>query len=431
MDYFTSSSAAEPASLGSELRARFILFVLFAAGFLAFVLSPWLQAKLGLANLDIWFLDSHAILAACDAVRAGLDPSEANPLDVFHRRHCYSDWWFGLGQLGLGRDQNFIVGGSWVLSFLLVAWLTLRPRCTLEAVWFALLMLSPPVLLALARANNDLVIFTFLGLSSVALRAPTGMRIGLAVALIAAATGLKFYPFVAVYLFLFLRPVSRILYVGGAAVLVAGAALYNVWPTLERARFPIPPSLHTVGSPILFGDFGWNGPTASIAGILVIVAAAIGFVRWGQTTGLAEPVQPGGRQLLFALGTVLLVVCFLAGTSYAYRWIFGLWLAPWLWDEAHAMNPSPTRRATARLAGVLLLALLWADGLFCFVVNNTIGAMADQQRLQLQRIWRLLTQPAVWLLMALLAGWLLDAAVATWRAIRATRSKRCTSAASG
>ena len=31
------------------------------------------------------------------------------------------------------------------------------------------------------------------------------------------------------------------------------------------------------------------------------------------------------------VGAALLTGCFLAGTSYGYRWIFALWLAPLLW----------------------------------------------------------------------------------------------------
>jgi hypothetical protein len=125
-----------------ERRARLVFVLLSAAGLLGFVSLPWLQRKLGIFDFGRWFLDSLAVLAANDAVMAGIDVEKSNPLDVFGRPHSYSNWWFVLGRLGLGRDDNFIVGGVWVLAFLLVVWASLRPRNYREALWSTLLVLS-------------------------------------------------------------------------------------------------------------------------------------------------------------------------------------------------------------------------------------------------------------------------------------------------
>lgn len=102
---------------------------------------------------------------------------------------------------------------------------------------------------------------------------------------------------------------------------------------------------------------------------------------------------------MFAVGACLLLGCFVAGTSYAYRWIFGLWLWPWLWREAAA------GRTPARLAFGCWLVALWADGFMCLVVNF-LGL-----RYRPGTGWRLVTQPFTWVLMVLLAGWLLEALV--------------------
>ena len=95
---------------------------------LAWTLSPRVRALAGLFDHGRWFLDSQAVLAASDAAKAGLNPEAPNPYDAFQRPHSYSDWWFGLGQLGLTRDDNFLVGGAWVLLFLAAVFLTVRPR---------------------------------------------------------------------------------------------------------------------------------------------------------------------------------------------------------------------------------------------------------------------------------------------------------------
>src|SRR6185295_13350101 len=91
--------------------------------------------------------------------------------DPLLRYHVYSDWWLALSGLGLGRQHNFLVGTTWVGAFAVTAWMTARPRHWREAIWLATLLVSPPVLLAVNRANNDLVIFVLLavcGLSATA-----------------------------------------------------------------------------------------------------------------------------------------------------------------------------------------------------------------------------------------------------------------------
>ncbi len=407
----------------SAPRARLLFVVATAAGLLGFILSPWLQVKIGVTDLGRWFLDSYAVLAASDAVRAGIDPNGPNPLDVFGRPHSYSDWWYLLGDLGLNRSHNFRVGASWVALFLGMVWLTLRPRSYREALSYVLLVLSPPVLLMIVRANNDLVVFALLGLAGLALRRASSWRWWPAVFAIALAAGLKFYPIVAAFVFLLLRPARRMVVAVGSAALVLLVVLVNVWPALGRGVFKMPQALYTMGSAVFFRDLGWVGRGPVILGVALIGGAALWLMRAGKTTGLSDPAQPLERRVLFTLGAVTLLGCFLAGTSYAYRWVFGLWLAPWLWDEARAMAAPPMRRRVARLAGLLLVTVVWLDGIFCLVLNIVVESMLEAPREKLLLGWRLMTQPLTWALMALLAGWLLDAAFAAWRELRSARAK--------
>lgn len=409
---------AEPSPRPFVTRAHLSFVAVTAAGLLGFILSPWLQVKLGLFDFGRWFLDSYAVLAASDAVRAGIDSNASNPLDVLGRPHSYSDWWHHLGDLGLDRSDNFLVGASWVAAFLLVAWFTLRPRDYREALRYVLLVLSPPVLLVIVRANNDLVVFALLGLAGLALRQPSSWRWVLAVLAVALAAGLKFYPIMAAFVFLLVRPARRMLRASAVAAVVLLAVLVDVWPTLGRGVFTLPQALYTFGGPVFFRDVGWMGRGPVLVGIALIGAAAVGLVRSGKTSGLADSAQPPERRMLFALGAATLLGCFLAGTSYAYRWVFALWLAPWLWDEARETALPATRRGVARLAGILLLTLVWLDGLFCFGLNVFVGPMLEGPRERWQLGWRLATQPLVWALMALLAGWLLDAALVAWRDLR-------------
>jgi len=189
----------------------------------------------GVFDYGMWFLDSYAILAASDTLRAGVDPVQPMAFDVQHRAHIYSDWWYGVGKLGLTRDDNFLLGGLWVLAFVLSAWIFLRPKSARETAWYLCLFISPPVLLGVNRANNDLVIFVLLVFATLILARQTLLRLAAAIGVLAAATGLKYYPIVGAAVFLLVRPRSRLITTVLSAVVVLGATLASVASALGRA----------------------------------------------------------------------------------------------------------------------------------------------------------------------------------------------------
>jgi len=380
----------------------FLLLVL--AGYSLMALAPGFRQRLGLADGGLWFMDSYAVLAANDAVRAGLDPFLPNPLDVFQRPHVYSRWWFVLGELGFSRRDNFLMGGSWVLLFAGAVMALLRPSTHAGAVWYALLVLSPPVQLAVLRASNDLVIFVLL-LAAVGLLGPAIWRLLLCAASLVLATGLKFYPILACGLFLLVRPPRRMLLAGGLAVLAAGLTLASVWDDLRRAQIPSPNHVHIFGAAIVFRDLGWSGPTALVTGVLVVAGLASLCVRRKWAANVMETTGPEFESRAFLVGAAVLVGCFLAGISHAYRLVFVLLLAPWLCRQCFAVEAR--RRVAARVLSGLLLATLWADGLLCLGVNSLgrVDSPAELGRWLL--LGHALTQPVVWAAMALLAGSLL------------------------
>ena len=402
------SATAKPARRSSLLQPRWLLLGLVALGLLSVIRLPRVFDRLGLPDYGHWFLDSYAILAANDAVTAGLDPYASIPLDILKRKHVYSDWWLGLRHLGITRQDNFIFGGLCGLGFLAVALAGLRPRTWREAGFAAALVLSPPVLLALNRANNDLVIFTLVGVPLLIWRASPrpGAGILLAAALVA-ATGLKYYPVVAVAALPLVYPIRKHGWWLGAGAAAAGLlVLWTERGSLARGAFAFPESVHLFGAPELWRGLGLGRPPllALSAGALGLLAW--GFVRYGMPPGVAE--DPAGRSPdrgAFTVGALLLLGCFLAGTSFAYRWIFALWLVPWLWQQVQLQ----ARSTSARLTLILILLGVWHDGLYCLVLNTWQPSLPAWT----ETAWRYATQPIDWLLMALLAGWLLEAA--RWR----------------
>jgi hypothetical protein len=397
------------ATISPELRRllapRVVLVLLVLAGYSTFALLPVMQSKLGLPLSGIWFLDSYAILAASDAVRAGLDPFAANPLDATQRQHSYSSWWFHVGDLGLTRQDNPLVGGLWAVAFLVAVFALLRPRTHAAAAWCALLVLSPPVMLAVVRANNDLVVFALLAAGVLVLRETAAWRLAFFAGLLVLATGLKFYPLVAGLTLLLVRPPRRMLTAGVITLLAGGATLLSVWGDLKRAVIPTPDGVYTFGAPIIFRDLGWTPPVAMGAGLGLLVVGAAVCWRRGWFIRLDDPSDDPVERLAFACGAAVLVGCFLAGISHAYRLIFALMLAPLLWQTSAGRRRWPV---------LLLLAAVWLDGLYCLAANLFIGPMRIHELLRLQWFWRLVSQPLIWVCLSLLAGTLLELVRSAW-----------------
>ena len=300
------------------------------------------------------------------------------------------------------REQNPLVGGLWVAAFFAAVFALLRPRTYGAAAWQALLVLSPPVLLVVLRANNDLVVFALLAAGLLVLRQATPWRLGFFAGMLALATGLKFYPLVAGLALLLVRPPRRMLVAAVLTLLAGGGALVAVWGDLKRAVIPAPDGVYTFGAPIVFRDLGWAHPVAMGAGCALLAAGALFCVRRGWFIRLDDERADWNERLAFACGAALLVGCFLAGISHAYRLLFALLLIPLL------------SRSTSRGPVLLLLAVLWLDGLYCLTANLLIGPMLVQKLLRMQWCWRLVSQPLVWAGMALLAGSLLALVKSAW-----------------
>jgi len=398
-----------------------LLVLLTMSGWIAGGFWPSVLRTLGILGYgNTQFLDSYAVLAAVDAVSAGADPHGVNPLDPLMRGHVYSDWWLALRWLGLTRAHNFLVGLTWIAGFALTAWATARPRRMLESIWLGAVLLSPPFFLALDRANNDLVIFILLAGCGWAVSTPARWPRWVAIGSLGLATGLKYFPAAAALGFLWVRPVRRMPAMFLAALVVVALSLVSVWPDINRSRFIIPSTVHAMGAPLWWREFGWADSASALPSLLLIVGGALILALARVTVGLLTEGSPTER-LRAALGAIVLLTCFISGVNYAYRWIFIIWPAIWLWRQA--IDPALAVRArwVARVACVTIFLCLWLDGLLCFIINQGFLIMTQTQMNQFDVVWRRSTQPLPWLLMLLFAGWLLEAGLATvkeWWSLR-------------
>jgi hypothetical protein len=108
------------------------------------------------------------------------------------------------------------------------------------------------------------------------------------------------------------------------------------------------------------------GVNVSTAKLISVALGAIAFAILFVVDPLRDwKIDPSWRAawLSFVLGAVLLTGCFFAGTSFLYRWVYGIWLLPLIWRllTDHS-TPKRVRRLAATAAASLLL-LLWLNGL--------------------------------------------------------------------
>jgi hypothetical protein len=315
------------------------------------------------------FFDLYALMAARDAVRLGLDPLTSNPLDPYHRPFIYTTWWLAFPSLGLGRKDTFWVGVSWALLLLTVSVAWLRPRSWRDGLVLLLLLLSPAFLLAANRANNDLIVFATVSLGLVCLRRTTIAWQMAGVAVLALAAVMKYYPLVTILFLLELRPWRRM----AVGLAVYAGVLLIAWPGLAPGlasaakNAPSPEWLYAFGAPTLWRDLGSASQLGWVAlGAAVVIGAAV-MASSSARLQVDPATDTPAAEREFLCGALMIVGVFFLGASYAYKLVFAVWLVPWLRQAPAEPGERRWRGATT----LLLLAVLWLEGLAAIVLNLT------------------------------------------------------------
>jgi hypothetical protein len=326
--------------------------------------SPAVWIITGIGEPDKPFLDLRYVISAGEAQQLGLDPHVSNPLDPYHRVHSYSDWWLVTGRLGLTRADLAWVGATLLLLTLAAAAWVCRPRTIREGGDLLLALVSPPLLMAVHRANNDLVAFVLMSVALVSLRRGGTVARALAIGLLALSAALKYFPLAAVVLLIEARTRRELF----GWIALYGTVLLLALPGLVRgfgfvtAHAPTPDWLYAFGAPVVFRNFELGSATllGAVGGGALLLA---GLVRgWPRAGGPVDAPRPAPE---FLAGAVMIVGCFLAGSSYAYKLVFSLWLLPWFWGTA----AGPGDAADRRRVRWLWLAVLWTEGLAAIAIN--------------------------------------------------------------
>ena len=403
-----SADATTPSGEARPGRLRALLIGLAAGYFALFAIFPQAFLYVGINHFDVWFLDSFALLASNDAVTRGLNPYALNPLDYFQRPHVYSPWWLHLRDLGLTRADNFRVGLAIVAAFSVAALWRLRPRTVGELCWMLAVLCASPVVLAVNRANNDLVVFVLLAPVVSCLLSSRGSIRLIAVALLALGAGLKYYPAAGALVLLAGGDRRDVRALVAVAVVALGLVAVGVGPDFLRMAPTLPKAegLMTFGAANLLEAVGLRGRIAVISGLVAGGLMFVGFLRWRGLEGWKIAPENRAAWLSFILGAALLTGCFFTGTNYSYRWVFALWLAPLLWQLSRDAGAPARVRSFARLTAMLLLIALWADAGASAVAGYLIGRVPGPTVVRLAETFFVCEQPLTWALFACLLGFL-------------------------
>lgn len=353
-----------------RLAPPFLALLAFLVLILLYVTAP----SSGRSVLSIWgikpfvfpFLDLDTVLSALRCRRAGYDVMSSNPCDALGRVFDYSPLWLEASWLPV-TTAWIVPGGLALDATFLLSLLMLPPgRSWRETAVITCCVVSTPVVFAMERANNDLLIFVLAAaLARCVLRPRFMVRLlGYAFGLLAGL--LKYYPLLLLLTSLRERPPRFVAIAIGSALLLL-AFVATEFDALTRALRLIPGGSYfgdMFGARILpYGVvslFELAAPRQWQGELALLCLALAGGVAIGASRRIAadlDRLTDAQRSFLLA-GALLTIGCFFTAQNIGYRAIHLLLTAPAL---AALWSANRSRRVYGWTVGVLL-TLLWAQG---------------------------------------------------------------------
>jgi hypothetical protein len=326
---------------------------------------------LGVEAFSFPFLDAHAVLAAADCGRQGIEVYLSNPCDALGRPHAYSPLWLVIVPRALWTGATGWVGASLDLLFVLSLTVVLRPRTAGELLILGAAAVSPTMVYAVERANNDLAVFLLVICGAIVFAAPRPFRL-FSYGLFVAAGLLKYYPLV--LLILVARERRRdalvIAAAAGFTLLLFGVAFY---PELRIALTSIPAasSYFTDAFSARNLPFGFAEALAGGNYRIMIAVSLLGTLLGVAVARTLRTVRLLGRERLdwrasetqsLVIGGLLTAACFFAGQNIAYRGIFLLPVLSGLVCLHRSVKDREVRRFCSQMTAAALF-VMWEE---CF-----------------------------------------------------------------
>ena len=342
-------------------------------------LNPFLKT-VGVVPLHVPFGDFRTISAGVQFYEQGGDPYADGRYDFMGREFNYPPIWLNLSFLGVSPEAvsyiYFIFASLFSLALLFLFW-----RAD-YAGWYLsfLFILSPPVLLALERCNNDLLMFFLIVLGIWIGRKTVGKLPNfLCGVLILCATFLKVFPVFAFYCLVRenWKASLRLLVPFG---IISGAYFVSIKTILDLIKENTPWSLYLSFGvnviPEYFAD-KFSGVALFQGSLLLVLAwvfAAAGIVlayQIGRQAIFTDDLDEYDATL-FRTGGAIYIAVFLLGSSYDYRLMFLLLTLPF------ALRSVFAKTGSGRFFGVYLGvmgAAFWISEVSFHYWSN--GSLAD------------------------------------------------------
>ncbi len=291
----------------------------------------------GIPALELPFADMNYIFASLDCARRGVPATSVCPAAGYS--FIYPKTFYLLLPTGLSAADTRAAVIVTFLIFSLSIPIFLDARSWKECFYYLVILVSPPVILALERGNIDLLAISLVAIAAIQLQAR--YMTSLALAWVVLAAMLKVYPALAI-----LVGLGRVrkLY-----VLMAGLAIVaGFWMQLDQLRYLSrhveQTTSYSWGYPVPFialraslgtRNMAWLIPqgldhAAQILSPLLCLVVALALIRSGRTVSLMT-LRHGPAMLA---GSSMYCFCWLNGTNYDYRYLVLLLAMPFLFDAA-------------------------------------------------------------------------------------------------
>ena len=334
---------------------------------------PWLGVPAG----PSLFFDARNLTAAWECQRLGYDPLYESPCDPWGRPLMYLRPWLLLGFLGLDQSHTFALSvvliAAMFSSFAALAGNKVQRVPAGTGIVLAFAACSPAIMLAVERANMDIVLFSIVATAILLWRGfPHAASIVSPTLVLLAATA-KIYPVFALPAFVISR--NRIAALV-ALLCVAGFTIYFVYcfrDVAHAAAIAIQGDHLSYGARILpahlyhhVGADRWAGPRALKQAIalvpLAVMAGAIAVRVHRQLARRHDEIALSTASLLaFHAGALIYLGTFAVANNFDYRLVFLLLTLPQLVEWAR----TPTHRLSflASITLITILVLLWVGSL--------------------------------------------------------------------
>jgi len=290
-----------------------------------------------------YFADLLVITGAGDSLREGLDPLYLNPGDPWNRELNYPRIWQSIvSNLGIGKQDTLVLGVAFIALFLFGTCICFPRYDKATAVLLYFAIGSPAAILAIERANSDILLFFVLSVMLIMSRL-SGFLTALFLLI---ASFLKFFPIFATTILLRYSPrLSTTLFL----IVTLCFSTYLWWHGTDLTQI----FTSTLKGFTVF-SYGGRSHSLNLAFLPSLIPCfailTITYVYFLINTSSNISETPDSRFIdSFRIGASIYVGTFLLGNNWSYRLIFLFFVIPQLsyWLSRTDCKPLPLLTLTA------------------------------------------------------------------------------------